>query len=182
MREFDRTPKIVIPEDYKPKQVTITLGGIDVLIYKMSLASSIRAVRIIEPYISEISAALFGTPAFQEALKGKKVDPNMVEGEIRDAAMGKLTEMIATVPETVMGLLACLMNFPEEGEEADFFWNSVDPGDLLSAIEKLDELNNFAEVGTKLLEAIRYLGKRYKIEIPGISIAEKETEGETGES
>ena len=176
MKKFDRTPCIVAPEGYKPKSTVLTLGGQEVTVYKMSLGSSIRAVRICEPYIKEFSGALFNTPAFQAAAAGGKVDKEVIEAEIKSAVMGKLTEMITTVPETVIGLLACLMNFPEEGETADFFWNVVDPGDLLGAIEKLDELNNFAIVVSRLLEAISYLGKRYGIEIPGVTVVEKQAE------
>ena len=176
MKKFDRTPCIVALEGYEPKSAVLTLGGQEVTVYKISLGSSIRAVRICEPYIKEFSGALFNTPAFQAAAKGEQIDKEIMETEIKSAVIGKLTEMITTVPETVIGLLACLMNFPEEGETADFFWNVVDPGDLLGAIEKLDELNNFAVVGSRLLEAISYLGKRYGIEIPGVSIVEKEKE------
>lgn len=181
MRKFDRTPRIVAPEGYEPESVVLTLGGQEVTVYKMSLGSSIRAVRICEPYIKEFAGALFNTPAFQAAARGEGVDKGIMEAEIKSAVIGKLIEMITTVPETVVGLLACLMNFPEEGEAADFFWNVVDPGDLLGAIEKLDKLNNFAGVVSRLLKAISYLGKRYGIEIPGISIVEKQA-GVTEES
>ncbi len=173
MKKFDRTPRIVAPEGYEPKSTTLALGGQEVTVYKMSLGSSVRAVRICEPYIKEFAGALFNTPAFQAAARGEEVDKGVIEAEIKSAVVGKLTEMITMVPETVIGLLACLMNFPEEGETADFFWNVVDPGDLLGTIEKLDELNNFAEVVSRLLKAVSYLGKRYGIEIPGVSIVEK---------
>lgn len=172
-KRFDRTPRIVAPEGYEPKSVVLTLGGQEVTVYKMSLGSSVRAVRICEPYIKEFAGALFNTPAFQAAVRGEGVDKEIMEAEIKSAVIGKLTEMTTTVPETVIGLLACLMNFPEEGETADFFWNVVDPGDLLVTIEKLDELNNFAEVVSRLLEAISYLGKRYGVEIPGVTVVEK---------
>jgi len=176
MNKFDRTPRIVAPDGYEPESVILTLGGQEVTVYKMSLGSSIRAVKICEPYIKELASALFNTPAFQSAASGKGVDKEIMEAEIKSAVIGKLTEMITTVPETVIGLLACLMNFPEEGEAADFFWNVVDPGDLLGTIEELDGLNNFAEVVSRLLEAVSYLGKRYGVEIPGVSIVEKQAE------
>lgn len=178
MKKFDRTPRIVVPDGYKPKSVVLILGNHEVTVDKMSLGSFARCVKIAEPYIRELASVLFNTPAFRSAMTGEAVDPNVMETEIRSAATGKLTEMIATVPETVISLLACLMNFPEEGEATDFFWNVVNPGDLLNAIEKLDELNNFADIVTKFLNTIRYLGKRYGVEIPGVSIVEKETEEE----
>lgn len=181
IREFDRTPCIVVPEGYEPESTVITLGGHEVTVYKMSLGSSIRAVRICEPYIKEFANVLFDTPAFQAAMKGEKVDEKIMGAQIKEAVMTKLPEMIVTVPKTVISLLACLMNFPEEGETADFFWNIVDLGDLLAATEKLDELNNFAEVVSRVLEAISYLGKRYGIEIPSVTIVEKQ-EGVTEES
>ena len=175
-KRFDRTPRIVAPDGYEPESVVLALGGQEVTVYKMSLSSSIRAVQICEPYIKELASALFNTPAFQAAARGEAVDKEIIETGIKSAVTGKLTEMITTVPETVVGLLACLMNFPEEGEAADFFWNVVDPSDLLGAIEELDDLNNFAEVVSRLLEAISYLGKRYGVEIPGVSIVEKQAE------
>ena len=173
---FDRTPRIVVPEGYEPKNTVLTFGGQEVTVYKMSLGSSIRAVRICEPYIKEFANTLFGTPAFQAAAAGEQVNKDLIESEIKAAVIGKLAEMITTVPETVIGLLACLMNFPEEGDAADFFLNVVDLGDLLGAIEELDALNNFAEVVSRLLIAISYLGKRYGIEIPGITVVEKQVE------
>jgi len=37
----------------------------------------------------------------------------------------------------------------------------------LACVEKLDELNDFAKIANRLLEVVRYLTKRYGVEISG---------------
>ena len=98
MKKFDRTPQIVVPAGYEPESAIVMMGGHEVTVYKMSLNSFARCTKIAEPYIKEIANSIFGTAAFQASLKGEKVDPKIVETEIRDAAMGKLTAMIADYP------------------------------------------------------------------------------------
>jgi|GEM_PF-4341414 len=175
---FDRVPRISVPDGYEPESITVSVGGQEVVVYKMSLGSFARAVREIEPYLKELAAVLFGTAAFQKVMRGEAVDSKVIETEIKTAVINKLAEMIAAVPETVMRLLACIMNIPDEGEVADFFWNAIGPGDLLDAVEKLDELNNFAEIVNRLVKVLGYLGKRYGIEIPGVAVVEKVKETE----
>lgn len=178
---FDRVPCIAVPDGYEPESAAVVIGGHEVVVYKMSLGSFARAVNEIEPYLKELAALLFGTAAFQKVMAGEVVDPKIIETEVKTAVINKLAEMIAAVPETVVRLLACIMNIPADGEAADFFWNAVGPNDLLDVIEKLDELNNFAEIVNRLIGVIGYLGKRYGIKIPGVAVVEKKPEVEETE-
>lgn len=179
MEKFDRKPKIEIPEGYEPEHALLTFDGYKMKVHMMSLASFARAVRVIEPYVREFTNVLFESPAFKRVLAGEEVDKAELEAEMKDVALKKLRDMIVTVPETVIQLLSCIMNVPEKGDEAEFFWGVLDPDSLLSVVEQLDKLNNFANVVTRLLGVIEYLGRRYGIAIPGITVVEKEQAAET---
>jgi len=76
--------------------------------------------------------------------------------------------LMLSVPKTAMSVVACVMNVPEEGPVADFFWREITPDDLAVCVEELDKLNNFTEIGRRLLDAGKYLAKRYGAELPGL--------------
>jgi len=170
---MSRAPKIAeLAEGYEPPSITLMLGGRNVTVYKMSLASTIRAVRLAEPYIKEILAAILGSDAITEYRQGR-ITREQLEKEIRSMVNARIGEMLVSVPETLVKILACLMNFPEEGELADFFWDDVGPEEILACIEELDKLNDFSVLTQRMIEAFQYLLKRYRINIPGVEVVEK---------
>ena len=115
-----------------------------------------------------------------QVARGKKVEGSVVEDELKGWFKEKVGELLVTVPGSVMKLVACIMNIPDEGDEANFFWNEVSPGELLDCLEKLDELNDFLDLANRLIAAFGYLAKRYGINISGLNVVEKEPISEEG--
>ena len=176
---MDRTPKISdLAEGYQPPSKILELAGREVTVYKMTLHSFERAVRVAEPYLKEVMSTLLGSESFKQVISGKKIDKVGAEEEVKELLGGMVGELIMTVPKSVMELVACIMNIPDKGSEADFFWNEVSPGELLDCLEKLDELNDFLDLANRLIAAFGYLAKRYGINISGLSVTEKESNSE----
>jgi len=178
---MNRTPKISdLAEGYQPPSTTFELAGREVVVYKMTLHSFERAVRVAEPYLKEIMSTLLGTESFKQVMSGKKIDREEAGEEVKGLLGGMVGELIITVPRSVMELVACIMNIPDKGPEADFFWNEVSPGELLDCLEKLDELNDFLDLANRLIAAFGYLARRYGINISGLNVVEKESASEEG--
>jgi len=167
-----------LAEGYVPPSKVFELAGREVIIYKMTLHSFERAVRVAEPYLKEVMGGLLSSKSFMQFARGQKVDGTAVEDELKGWFKEKVGELIITVPGSVMKLIACIMNIPDEGSEADFFWGEVSPGELLDCLEKLDELNDFLDLANRLIAAFGYLAKRYGINISGLNVVEKEPDSE----
>ena len=131
-------------------------------------------MRVAEPYLKEVMSGLLGSKSFMQVARGKKVEGSVVEDELKGWFKEKVGELLVTVPGSVMKLVACIMNIPDEGDEANFFWNEVSPGELLDCLDKLDELNDFLDLANRLIAAFGYLAKRYGINISGLNVVEKE--------
>lgn len=161
--KHSRLPKIEkLAEKYEPPSVSVTLGGQQVRVYKMSLVSFTRVVRQAEPYIKEIMNSVLANEVFTRAAKGE-IDEKTLQDEVRGLFMTKMGGLIATVPEAAFKIVACIMNIDpddEENEITQIFWG-VDPGEVFDLLEKLDELNDFIALGRRLVNAWQYLGKRY---------------------
>jgi hypothetical protein len=176
---MDRTPKISdLAEGYQPPNIIVELAGREVIVYKMTLHSFERAVRVAEPYLKEVMSGLLGSKSFMQVARGQKVDGSAIEDELKSWFKEKVGELLITVPGSVMKLVACIMNIPDEGDEANFFWNEVSPAELLDCLERLDELNDFLDLANRLIAAFGYLARRYGINISGLNVVEKELDSE----
>jgi len=156
-----------LEEGYIPPSTTMEIAGRKLRIFKMSLASFEQAMRVIEPHVGDVVQEFMGLGFFARAARGEKVDKEKAEAEVRAAIRSRFGDLIMRVPRTAIQLIACIMNVPDEGPIHEFFWNEMSPEDLLACVEKLDELNDFAKIANRLLEVVRYLTKRYGVEISG---------------
>lgn len=159
-----------LEEGYAPPCIEMEIAGRQMKIFKMTLASFERAMKVIEPYVDKIFQEFMGLDIFAKAAQGKelsKIEKKGAEAQVKEVFRTKFGDLVMRVPRTAVHLVACIMNIPEEGEITEFFWNAMSPGDLFEVIERLDELNDFAKIANRLFDLIRYFGKKYGISVSG---------------
>lgn len=137
---WPRGIKILGPvENYVPQTIEVVLGGQRVQVYKMTLGSLQTMIGLVEPYIKRIAQALLtqvGISGLGEAEAVKKALWSLVAEQI--------SEMLVTVPGTLMQAVACIMNVPlTDEEQLQWFADEVLPEELLPALGALDTLNDF---------------------------------------
>lgn len=164
---FDRKPIIEQIEGYEPNSVTIIVGGKKLVVYEMTLFALEQATTIVEPYLASIFQ-VFQSEEFLGAAKGD-VDVEVLISAVMETLRGKMLAILADAPVAILRAIACMMNADPEDEQMVDILRTATPRELMETLEKLNELNDFGQVLTKMAEIIGYLKQRY---IPEAETAE----------
>ncbi len=146
-------------EGYSPASIELELGGKNVKIYKMTVGSTRALIKLVEPYIKRIATALFT----QVGLEGLQ-DEERVKTALRALIGEQVSEILVTVPETLVTAFARLINIPENDKRKnEWLLNTVAPGELLGVLPALDELNDFGALYQQALGVFTHFNHKYEI-------------------
>lgn len=156
---FDRKPVIEQVEDYQPNSIEMIISGQKITVYEMSLRALEQATRIVEPYLESL-LQVFQSEEFVGAAKGE-IEPDVLISKIMETLRSKILGILADAPVAVLRAIACMMNADSEDEQMLNILRNATPRELMEALEKLGELNDFRQILTKMTEIVGYLRRRY---------------------
>jgi hypothetical protein len=135
----------------------LSFGGQQVKIHRMNVGSLQALVRLTEPYIKRAVTALISQTGLE-----KMADKEQVRRALRTVISEQLSEMVVTVPETLVQACACLMNIrPSDEELTGWFMDSVLPTEVLSILQRLDELNDFGSLWDQAVGLWGHFDEKY---------------------
>lgn len=160
---FDRKPTIEQIEGYEPNSVEIFFSGQKIIVYEMTLFALEQATKIVEPYLASIFQ-VFQSEEFVGAAKGD-VEVDVLIGVVMETLRSKVLAILKDAPVAILRAIGCMMNAePDDDQMLDILRNAT-PRELMGALEKLNELNDFGQVLVKMTEIVRYLRQTYIPEI-----------------
>lgn len=164
--------EIVGPADDDALQfLEITIGGQNVKVYKMNVGSLQALVKLTEPYIKRAVTALISQVGLERI-----GDKDAMSKALRTVVGEQLSEMVVTVPETLVKACACIMNIrPSDEETLEWFVSSVLPGEVLDVLPQLDELNDFGALWEQAFALWGHFDKKYELS----TNLQKQIEGKT---
>lgn len=151
--------EIVRELDDEKAFVELEIGGQLVKVYKMNVGSFQALVKLTEPYIKRAVSALVTQTGLE-----RLGDQQTVREALRKIIADQLSEMVVTVPETVVAACACLMNIrPNDEELTEWLLASVLPFELIEVLPRLDELNDFGALWEDLVGLWEHFNTKYSI-------------------
>lgn len=144
-------------EEDKDEFLALDFGGQKVKVYRMNVGSLQALVKLTEPYIKRAVTALISQTGLE-----KMADKETVRATLRRVISDQLSEMVVTVPETLVQACACLMNIRPDNEDLmGWFLDSVLPTEVLSILQQLDELNDFGALWDKAIGLWGHFDTKY---------------------
>lgn len=163
---FDRQPIVTELEDYTPRSAEIEIAGQKIVVYEMTLFALERTAVVIQPHIGVIMAA-FQSEEIAALLprrgKGQEVpvDTQAAVKKVMEVVRSKILGVLSKAPKSALQAILCIMNADPENEAMLDLLRGATPSELMAALDKLNELNDFKEVLTRLTEILGYLKERY---------------------
>ena len=156
-----------------PASKTLELGQRQVEVFPMTVGSFSAAVRLFEPYLSDVSTAVLR----QYSLTAL-ADKEQAQKAFAQVLSNKLTKMAVDVPELFVRLVACLMNIIPERDAAILVWfdSAVTPTEMFTALQELDSLNDFAKLYTQAVAIWAHFSEKYGLDKLFEAVAKEQVE------
>ena len=195
------SPKIRESEVASPPQnITVCLGGRDVIIYEMTLSAAQNVMRILLPHIRSIvqnmMTAMRAEQASDEAKEVKTLEEikakiaeagaisptslplqsNVIAEEFASSPLfGALMDTLAQLPVDMIKIVASAINVDVEQdvETLEFLESQVRLRDLPDLIGAIAEVNDFSGLVNRIVTSFRNIAGRYGVSIKGAPIVEK---------